>query len=60
MFLRTEMGKDVNKALRESIPIKLSKQEISEYVKKFNSLDTDKKGFVSVNDIRNSLKVIQL
>lgn len=56
-FLRTEMGKDVNKASRESIPINLSKQEIGEYVKRFNNLDSDKKGFVSVNDIRNSLQV---
>lgn len=56
-FLKTEMGKDVNKASRESIPISLNKAEIAEYVKRFNALDRDRKGFVSVNDIRQSLKV---
>lgn len=59
-FLKAEMGKDVNKASRESIPISLNKAEIAEYVKRFNSLDKDRKGFVSVNDIRQSLKVSSL
>ena len=52
------MGKDVNKASRESVPIKLSKKEISEHVKRFNNLDKGNKGFVTLNDIRESLKVI--
>ncbi|XP_059090144.1 glycerol-3-phosphate dehydrogenase, mitochondrial-like isoform X2 [Tigriopus californicus] len=55
-FLKAEMGKDVNKAIKDAIPISLSKQEISDYVKRFNALDYDKKGFVSVNDIRKWLK----
>jgi len=55
-FLRTEMGKDVNKASRDEIPINLTKAEISDYVKKFNALDQGKKGFVSINDIRRSFK----
>lgn len=56
-FLRTQMGKDLNKASRDSIPVSLTKAEIAEYVNRFNSLDGDKKGFVSVNDIRKSLQV---
>jgi len=55
-FLRTQMGKDLNKASRDSIPVSLTKAEIAEYVNRFNSLDGDKKGFVSVNDIRKSLQ----
>ena len=56
-FLRTQMGKDLNKASRDSIPVSLTKAEIGEYVNMFNSLDGDKKGFVSINDIRKSLQV---
>ena len=56
-FLRTQMGKDLNKASRDSIPVSLTKAEIAEYVNRFNSLDGDKKGFVSINDIRKSLQV---
>lgn len=55
--LQTEMGKDVNKASKENVPIKLSKAEISEHVKRFNKLDQGRKGYVSLNDIRQSLKV---
>ncbi|XP_047469903.1 glycerol-3-phosphate dehydrogenase, mitochondrial-like isoform X2 [Penaeus chinensis] len=55
-FLQQEMGQNVNRASREKIPINLSKSEISDYVKRFNSLDTDKKGYISLNDLRMSLK----
>ena len=56
-FLRTQMGKDLNKASRDSIPVSLTKAEIGEYVNRFNSLDGGKKGFISINDIRKSLQV---
>ena len=56
-YLQQEMGQNVNRASREKIPISLTKSEISEYVKRFNSLDTDKKGYISLNDLRASLKV---
>ncbi|XP_023349021.1 glycerol-3-phosphate dehydrogenase, mitochondrial isoform X1 [Eurytemora carolleeae] len=55
-FLKTEMGKDLNKASRDEIPINLTKAEIAEYVKRFNALDEGKKGYVSINDIRRSFK----
>ena len=47
----------IYRAAKEAIPITLSQGEISEYVKRFTALDGDKKGFVTVNDLRNSLKV---
>lgn len=53
------MGQMVNRASKERIPIKLSKDEIQTYVKRFQLIDKDKKGYVSINDIRRALKVIQ-
>jgi len=55
-FLRMQMGKDVNKASQDNIPVSLTKTEIAEYVKRFNALDDGKKGYISINDIRKSLK----
>ncbi|KAG0711285.1 Glycerol-3-phosphate dehydrogenase, mitochondrial [Chionoecetes opilio] len=55
-YLQQEMGQNVNRASREKTPVSLSKSEISENVKRFNSLDTDKKGYISLNDLRASLK----
>ena len=51
------MGQNVNRASREKIPINLTKSEISDYVKRFNNLDSGKKGYISLNDLRKSLKV---
>ena len=56
-FLSAQMGKQVNKTMKDEVEISLNKAEIKEYVKRFNALDYDKKGFVSINDIRNSLEV---
>ena len=60
VFLRSQMGKDVNKASQDNIPVSLTKSEIAEYVKRFNALDDGKKGYISINDIRKSLKVTSL
>ena len=56
-FLKTEMGKGANRAVRDNTLISLTKKEIAEYVKRFGALDTEKKGFVLVSDLNNSLKV---
>ncbi|XP_045511018.1 glycerol-3-phosphate dehydrogenase, mitochondrial isoform X1 [Colias croceus] len=55
-FLANEMGQMVNRASRDKIPINLSKDEIQTYIKRFQIIDKDKKGYVSINDIRRSLK----
>merc|ERR1712059_63830 len=55
-FLRMQMGKDLNKASRDSIPVSLTKAEIAEYVNRFKALDNGNKGYISINDIRKSLK----
>ncbi|KAK6622699.1 glycerol-3-phosphate dehydrogenase [Polyplax serrata] len=55
-FLQYEMGHSVNRASKEKIPINLSKEEIQMYIKRFGIIDNDRKGYVSINDIRSSLK----
>ena len=57
-FLKQQMGKDVNKASQDNIPVSLTKAEIQDAVKRFNALDDGKKGYISINDIRKSLKVL--
>lgn len=56
-FLQNEMGQTVNRASRDKIPINLSKEEIQLYIKRFQIIDKDRKGYVSINDIRRSMKV---
>lgn len=56
-FLATEMGSIVNRASRDKIPINLSKDEIQLYIKRFQIIDKENKGYVSINDIRRGLKV---
>ncbi|XP_044268033.1 glycerol-3-phosphate dehydrogenase, mitochondrial-like isoform X2 [Tribolium madens] len=56
IFLQNEMGQNVNRASRDKIPINLSKEEIQLYIKRFQIIDKDRKGYVSINDIRRSLK----
>ena len=55
-FLANEMGQMVNRASRDKIPINLNKEEIQLYIKRFQIIDQDRKGYVSINDIRRSLK----
>jgi len=57
-FLQMEMGMKVSESTRaEAISIELSKQERDMYSKRFQSIDQEKKGFITLNDIRRSLKV---
>lgn len=56
-FLATEMGMSVNRASRDKIPITLSKDETKMYINRFQLIDQDRKGYVSINDIRRSMKV---
>ena len=56
-FLANEMGQTVNRASKDKIPISLTKEEIQLYIKRFQLIDKDRKGYVSINDIRRGLKV---
>lgn len=55
-FLQNEMGQMVNRASRDKLPINLTKEEINTYIKRFQIIDKDRKGYVSINDIRRGLK----
>ncbi|CAD7089448.1 unnamed protein product [Hermetia illucens] len=55
-FLAHEMGQMVNRASRDKIAINLTKDEIQLYIKRFQIIDKEHKGYVSINDIRRALK----
>uniref|UniRef100_T1J2G8 Glycerol-3-phosphate dehydrogenase n=1 Tax=Strigamia maritima TaxID=126957 RepID=T1J2G8_STRMM len=55
-FLKTEMGMEVNKASVEEAPVNLSPKEINEYIKRFEVMDAERKGYISINDLRRSFK----
>lgn len=51
------MGQMVNRASKDTMPINLTKEETQTYIKRFQIIDKEKKGYVSINDIRRSMKV---
>ncbi|XP_058823960.1 glycerol-3-phosphate dehydrogenase, mitochondrial isoform X2 [Topomyia yanbarensis] len=55
-FLQTQMGQQVNRQLKEKIPINLSKPEVDQYTKRFETIDKEKKGYVSITDIKRAMK----
>ena len=59
-FLNTQMGKNANLAAKQNSPITLTHLEVAEYVQRFNILDLERKGYLTVNDIRKILKVPRL
>lgn len=56
--MASEMGLMINRQSRDKIPITLTKDEVQMYIKRFQVIDKDNKGYVSINDIRRGLKVI--
>lgn len=54
-FLNLEMGLDL-KDESKNIPINFTKDEINVYIKRFRSLDTENKGFVTITDLRSYFK----
>lgn len=55
-FLNLEMGAAVNKRTQEGAPVNLSPDEVTKYKKRFEVIDKEKKGYVSITDIRRALK----
>ncbi|KAL1124181.1 hypothetical protein AAG570_001951, partial [Ranatra chinensis] len=55
-FLKNEMGEKVNRQSKDKLPINLTKDEIQTYIKRFQIIDKDHKGYVSINDIRRGFK----
>jgi len=57
-FLRTQMGQNIyEKTRKEAVTEDLSPEQKAIYVKRFRSLDTENKGYISINDLRRGLKV---
>lgn len=55
-FLNTQMGYAASKESKSNVQAELTKQEVLEYSKIFNSIDKEKKGYIGVNDLRRSFK----
>lgn len=55
-FLQTQMGQQINRQLKEKIPVNLSSEEVNLYKKRFDTIDKDKKGYVSIPDIKRALR----
>lgn len=57
-FLRTEMGMGQSETSKaQALITDLSYEEKAIYTKRFQSIDQEKKGFISMSDIRRSLRV---
>lgn len=54
------MGQKANRQSKDNIPINLTKDEMQMYIRRFQIIDNDRKGYVSLNDIRRSMEVIFL
>ncbi|KAL3196239.1 hypothetical protein MRX96_015541 [Rhipicephalus microplus] len=55
-FLDIEMGGDVNKESQKKLPMTFTTAEVDQYIQKFQAIDKDRKGYISVVDLRRSLK----
>ena len=55
-FLNLEMGLHL-KSNSRNVPINFTKDEINLYIQRFRSLDTDHKGYITINDLRRYFKV---
>lgn len=55
-FLDVEMGGNVNVMSRQPSQMSFTKTEMDQFVSKFQAIDQDHKGYISVMDLRRSLK----
>jgi len=55
-FLRTDMGQNVGASTTLAPVINLSREEKEIYTKRFHVLDQEKKGYISINDLRRGLQ----
>lgn len=57
-FLRTEMGMKIHETTKaQALITDLSNEEKGIYTMRFQSIDQERKGFISISDIRRSLRV---
>jgi len=57
-FLQVQMGTSAKQRAIEEAPLSLTKDEKDAAMKRFSLLDHDKKGHVTINDLRKHFKVI--
>jgi len=51
------MGLNLKYQMKTNVPINFSKDEISTYIKRFRSLDTSNKGYITHKDLKAFFKV---
>jgi len=56
-FLMHEMGLHLKTTAPTAIEVDLTDEETYMYMKRFQALDTDGKGFITINDLREHFKV---
>jgi glycerol-3-phosphate dehydrogenase len=56
-FLSIEMGLDLKKQNQDKVPINFTTDEINVLIKRFRALDSDNKGYITINDLRRYFKV---
>ena len=56
-FLKREMGLNLKYQMKSNVSINFNKEEISTYIKRFRSLDTSNKGYITHKDLKNFFKV---
>lgn len=54
------MGLNLKYQMKTNVPINFSKDEISTYIKRFRSLDTNNKGYITHKDLKAFFKVKKL
>ncbi len=55
-YIESEMGMKVSETTRaEAISVELSQSERDMYTKRFQSIDQEKKGYITITDIRRYL-----
>lgn len=59
-FLKTEMGLNLKYQMKTNVPINFSKDEISTYIRRFRSLDTNNKGYITHKDLKAFFKETQM
>jgi len=56
-FLMSEMGLRLKTAVPTTSEVELTEEETYLYMKRFQALDADGKGFITINDLRKHFKV---
>ena len=59
-LLMSEMGLHLKKTAPTTTEVELSDEETYLYMKRFQALDADGKGFITINDLRTHFKVLLL